>query len=177
MLVKGATGREHQLREEILKYIDLIYVPTLYNRNDGLRVISIQAWISNYIQHKAWDEITYSFPKFNGCTVEVWEWISNFISHFAWQVITYPSWDYKWTILAKGALAVNNTPKIYVHGWRSVDFLFALHPVDPSVVYIYVHNISICVFKKILQSCSLWHWSFNDSSHLMLLELFVKLRG
>ena len=29
-----------------------------------------------------WDEITYSFPNFNGATVEVWEWISDFIPHF-----------------------------------------------------------------------------------------------
>ena len=28
-----------------------------------------------------WDEITYPFPNFNSCTVEVWEWISNFITH------------------------------------------------------------------------------------------------
>ena len=27
---------------------------------------------------KVWDEITYPFPNFNGCTIEVWEWISNF---------------------------------------------------------------------------------------------------
>ena len=38
-----------------------------------------------------WDKITYSFPNFNGCTVEVWEWISNFIPHFTGHVITYPS--------------------------------------------------------------------------------------
>ena len=29
---------------------------------------------------KVWDEITYPFPKFNGCTAEVWEWISKFTS-------------------------------------------------------------------------------------------------
>ena len=28
------------------------------------------------------DEITYSFPNFNGWTVEFWEWISDFILHF-----------------------------------------------------------------------------------------------
>ena len=28
---------------------------------------------------KVWDEITYPFPTFNGCTVEDWEWIRNFI--------------------------------------------------------------------------------------------------
>ena len=39
---------------------------------------------------KLWDEITYPFPNFNGCTVEVWEWISNFTPHFIIDVITYP---------------------------------------------------------------------------------------
>ena len=43
---------------------------------------------------KAWDEITYPFPNFNGGTVEVWEWICNFIPHFIVYVITYPLWDY-----------------------------------------------------------------------------------
>ena len=31
----------------------------------------ITAWISNYIHYKVWDEITYPFLNFNGCTVEV----------------------------------------------------------------------------------------------------------
>ena len=31
---------------------------------------------------KVWDEITYPFLNFNGCTVEVQEWLSNFFSHF-----------------------------------------------------------------------------------------------
>ena len=31
----------------------------------------IPAWISNHIQYKVWDEITYSFLNFNGATVEV----------------------------------------------------------------------------------------------------------
>ena len=42
----------------------------------------IPAWISNHIHYKVWDEITYSFPNFNGCTVEVWERINNFNPHF-----------------------------------------------------------------------------------------------
>ena len=33
--------------------------------------------VSNYIKYKAWDDITYPFPNFNGATVEVWEWINN----------------------------------------------------------------------------------------------------
>ena len=46
--------------------------------------------ISNYTNHKMWNEITYPFPNFNGCTVEVWEWIRNFILYFTEHVITYP---------------------------------------------------------------------------------------
>ena len=30
----------------------------------------ILVWISNYIHHKLWDEITDPFPNFNGATVE-----------------------------------------------------------------------------------------------------------
>ena len=41
----------------------------------------MSALISNYVIIKLWDEFTYLFPNFNGCTVEVWEWISNFIPH------------------------------------------------------------------------------------------------
>ena len=48
-----------------------------------------QAWISNYIHYKMWDEIIYPFSNFTSCTVEVWEWISNLISHFTGHVITY----------------------------------------------------------------------------------------
>ena len=29
------------------------------------------AWISNHTPSKVWDEITYPFLNFNGCTVEV----------------------------------------------------------------------------------------------------------
>ena len=31
---------------------------------------------------EVWVEITYPFPNFNGCTVEVWERIGNFISYY-----------------------------------------------------------------------------------------------
>ena len=39
----------------------------------GLTLIPI--WISNYIQYKVWDEITYPFPNFNGANIGIWEWI------------------------------------------------------------------------------------------------------
>ena len=42
------------------------------------------AWISNDMPSKVRNEITYSFPNLNGCTVEVWEWISNFTHTLYW---------------------------------------------------------------------------------------------
>ena len=56
-------------------------------------LISIPAWISNYIHYIVCDEISYSFPYFNGTTFEVWEWISNIIPQFTGHVITYPCRD------------------------------------------------------------------------------------
>ena len=41
---------------------------------------------------KVWYKITYPFPNFNGCTVDVWEWISYFITHFIMYIVTYPWW-------------------------------------------------------------------------------------
>ena len=53
-----------------------------------------------------WDEITYPFPNFSGCTVEVWKWINNFTQHFMMGVIPYnPCWDSIWTTLVKRAPA------------------------------------------------------------------------
>ena len=46
------------------------------NRHQGPLLLTwfnfnFTAWISNYIHYKLWDEITYPFLNFNGCTVEV----------------------------------------------------------------------------------------------------------
>ena len=52
--------------------------------------------MSNHMPDKVWDEITYTFPNFNGATVEILEWISNFIQHVMMAVITYmcKNWSY-----------------------------------------------------------------------------------
>ena len=52
------------------------YIPSGFFYWHGLTCIP--AWIRNHMPSKVWDEITYPFPKFNGCTIEVWEWISIF---------------------------------------------------------------------------------------------------
>ena len=48
-------------------------------------------WIStsNHLLSNMWDKITYPFPNFNGCTVEIWEWISNIIPQFMMDVIMH----------------------------------------------------------------------------------------
>ena len=54
-------------------------------------------WVSNHLSSKMWDEITYPFPNFNGCIIEVWdgciievwEGISNFITHIITDFITF----------------------------------------------------------------------------------------
>ena len=52
----------------------------------GLTII--QALItSNYILSKVWDESTYPFSNFNGCTVDVWNGLSNSTPHFIIDVI------------------------------------------------------------------------------------------
>ena len=42
-------------------------------------------WIDNSIHYIEWDEITFSFPNFNGADFEVCKWINNFTPHFTGQ--------------------------------------------------------------------------------------------
>ena len=51
------------------KYPNSIFLPGAFFYKHGLTLVP--AWISDYIHHKVWDEITCSFPNFNGCTVEI----------------------------------------------------------------------------------------------------------
>ena len=50
--------------------------------------ILILSWISNYINYKVWNEITYLFPNFSSITIEVCVWRSNVIPHLTGHVIT-----------------------------------------------------------------------------------------
>ena len=47
------------------------------------------AQMSNHMSSKVWDEITYPFSNFNGCTIELWERINKFILYLMMDVITY----------------------------------------------------------------------------------------
>ena len=54
------------------------------------RLTLISAWISNHMSSNVGDEISYSSPNFDVCTVDILEWISHYILHFMMDVITYP---------------------------------------------------------------------------------------
>ena len=51
-------------------------------------------WLTpqHHMSSEVWHEVTYPFPNFSGCTIEVWQRTSNFITHFIMEVIIYPSW-------------------------------------------------------------------------------------
>ena len=51
---------------------------------------TISVWISNYIHHKVWDEITHPFLNFNSASIDIRDWLSNFISHFTRLLIGWP---------------------------------------------------------------------------------------
>ena len=49
--------------------------------------------IRNHTQSIMGNEMTYPFPNFNSCTIEVWQGINNSMPHFIMEVMTYPWWD------------------------------------------------------------------------------------
>ena len=52
----------------------------------------IPAWIKSYIHYAVWHDITYPFPKFNGCSSL--GMTGNFTPRFMMEVFTYPWWDW-----------------------------------------------------------------------------------
>ena len=80
---------------QVFKLGDIMFLFTRPHGPFCLQIsISIPAWMSKYTHYKVWDEITYQFPNFIGCNIEVWGWISNLIQHFTGHVITYLCWDW-----------------------------------------------------------------------------------
>ena len=66
-----------QVKGEFRPQVHRVSLPEFWDHFYYHGLTLIPAWISNHMSSKVWDEITYPFPNFNGCTVEVWEWISN----------------------------------------------------------------------------------------------------
>ena len=71
----------------------------------------IPAWINKHIHYKLWEEMTYLFPNFNSCTVEVWESISNFILHFVGHVLVITN-PLKLSHISKGVPSVKLSQNI-----------------------------------------------------------------
>ena len=63
-------------------------VMTQWKRKPGallLKWINVStAWISDSVHYNVWNKLTYAFPNFNVCTIEVWEWTINFTSCFTY---------------------------------------------------------------------------------------------
>ena len=104
----GRTDRQMDGRTGWIQYTPLNFVSggimTLIHK--GTYLSGPPTWISNQMISKVWNEITYPFLNFNGCTVEVKEWISNFIPYFIMDVLTDPCWDESKTMLVKGVPGV-----------------------------------------------------------------------
>ena len=59
-----------------LQVMAIVYRVEILRRDDqghGMDVTIITAWISNRMPNNMSYDITYPFPNFNGCTIEVWE--------------------------------------------------------------------------------------------------------
>ena len=69
----------------------------------------IPAWISNYMPSKVQDIITYPFPDFNGCTVEVWQRTSTSIVMTNFGPGIYQCWLFICEVLQHSQLVGNFT--------------------------------------------------------------------
>ena len=110
---------------------------------------------------KMWDEITCPFPNFNGCTIEVWEWISNFFPHFITDVITYPCWDYRLSMLVKGA---HGGTKWHLLNGNMLLFNITWHRIDWWCSYytdIWFQYLSIGQFYPYPSGLLHWCWDNN----------------
>ena len=116
----------------------------------------ILAWISYHTPSKVWDEITYPFPTFNGCAVEVWERTSNFIPQFIMDVITYPCSEGFHEICCNVSTAVCSCLIGWLHdrptpdrphqaGLQSMANVFRGHQLSP-------------LGELIIGPCDFYHW-------------------
>ena len=92
-----------------------------------------------------WDEITYPFPNFSGCIVEVLEWIRNFTQRFIMDVISYPYRYLRLPILVKGASDRN----------ISLNVRFRLWALKLFAKRVWFHYIDIIMTTRASQTTSL----------------------
>ena len=124
-----------------------------------------------------WDEITYPFLNFNGCTIEVSEWISNFIPHFTGHVITYPCWHqmvpghlqaHCWQC-CKDSMTWKHFPhsRPFVRGIHLTCWFPSQRPSNAELWYFFVVSLKMlfnklwCFFVVSLKCCSTNSWFAN----------------
>ena len=82
------------------------------------RVTLIEAWITIYIHHKVWDEITYPFPNFNACYSEA-TWAVGIAQLNHNEVCERSEWCVNWTMpIANVVLLLSHT--LYVQAFYFV---------------------------------------------------------
>ena len=115
----------------------------------GLTLIPV--WISNYTHYKMWDETTYPFLNFNGCTLEVSEWINNLIPHFT------GACDY----LSMLELELNHV------SWIGLWVLFQESPAK-GTTFDYVTLKAVTLRKSVLSCC------WQDEHHILTIISLVQ---
>ena len=110
-------------------------------------VIPGLAWTSNYIHCKVWDELTCSFPNFNGA---ICEWISNFIPHFTEHVF----------FLSMPRLKLFRVSKVAPGGFASLNRVVILQIPSGPLTKVYT-EYCFCATKLS------WGWSWNCMGRLL----------
>ena len=77
----------HLTSKVVVNYVFLLWTEAPF---PSMGLLFIQPWIINYILYIVWDEITYPFLNFNGCTVQLRECLSSYTARISRHVITFP---------------------------------------------------------------------------------------
>ena len=95
--------------------------------------------------------ITYPFPNFNSCIIEVGEWISNFIPQYIMGVVAYPCciWRLLTVMLCQPDKTRGNSPS-YIYGMRC----FFVSPNS----YLYTITVFTVLYAIILLYRVVLHW-------------------
>ena len=141
------------------------------------------------MHYKVWDDITYPFPNFNGCTVEVWERISNFIPHLTGCMITYPCCRSE--MLLCSVLVSRETDSKYIWYQYSITHYFPLrmmhafiHRINCFIVWVlpdFVHIARIVyfifIYVLIALSCQIMTPAALNWSKIKLYDLKAEMRS
>ena len=107
-----------------------------------------------------WDEITYAFPNFNSCTVEVWEWISNFGPHLTVHVITYRCWDWLNHVSEGPLVVILLKLNVWVYAQLMIKMFYVavtnehgIHPLPSITINVVMYYYQCCYVIQSMLLC------------------------